>query len=139
MKTIEYQIASMRVLHSDIIPKNYDAEGRIQLGNTFSFGVNVDNNLILCNHKFVLKKQTETFVDIELETIYTISSNSFNDMIDNGRIVIPTGFLVQCGSISYGSLRGIVLLKTKEKGLDNVIIPPMYIDQIINEPVIMNL
>ena len=86
-----------------------------------------------------MKKQTETFVDIELETIYTISSNSFNDMIDNGRIVIPTGFLVQCGSISYGSLRGIVLLKTKEKGLDNVIIPPMYIDQIINEPVIMNL
>ena len=138
MKPIEYQIASMRVLHSDIIPENYDAE-RIQLGNTFSFGVNVDNNLILFNHKFVLKKQTETFVDIELETIYKISSESFNEMIDNGRIVIPTGFLVQCGSISYGSLRGIVLLKTKEKGLDNVIIPPMYIDQIIDGPVIMNL
>lgn len=138
MKPIEYKIASMRVLHSDIIPENYDAE-RIQLGNTFSFGVNVDNNLILCNHKFVLKKQTGTFVDIELETIYKITSESFNEMIDNGRIVIPTGFLVQCGSISYGSLRGIVLLKTKEKGLDNVIIPPMYIDQIIDGPVIMNL
>ena len=91
MKPIEYQIASMRVLHSNIIPENYEAEGRIQLGNTFSFGVNVDNKLILCNHKFVLKKQTETFVDIELETIYTISSESFNEMIDNGRIVFLLG------------------------------------------------
>ena len=139
MKSIEYQIASMRVLHSDISPENYDSERRVQLSNTFSFGVNVDNNLILCNHKFVLKKQIEPFVEIELETIYAISHKSFNEMKDNGQIVIPTGFLVQCGSISYGSLRGIVLLKTKEKGLDNVIIPPIYIDQIIKEPVIMKL
>lgn len=139
MKSIEYQIASMRVLHSVVNPQNYKIEGRIQLNNTFSFGVNVNNSLLLCNHKLTLKKQGETFIEIELETIYTISPNSFNEMKENGELVIPTGFLVQCGSISYGSLRGIVLLKAKEKELENVIIPPMYIDQVIKEPIVIKV
>ena len=137
---IEYKILSMQVNRSNITPECYEKEeSNMQIANSFSFGVSVDNCLLICNHSLTLKSSEKVFAEVELQTIFSISEHSFNGMKEEGKIKIPDGFLVQCGSISYGSLRGIVLQDAKKAGLDNIIIPPLYINNIIKEPMIIDL
>lgn len=140
MSTIKYKIASIQVASSQITKENYSDEGvGMKIGNSFSFAVNEENCLLLCKHKLVLKKNEQVFAEVTLETIFAISQDSFNNMKKDGRIEIPKDFLVQCGSISYGTLRGVVLQDAKKAGLDNIIIPPLYVDTIIKKPVIIEL
>ena len=61
------------------------------------------------------------------------------EMKKEDKVEISRGFLVQCGSISYGSLRGIVLRDTQKEGLNNIIIHPLYIEDIIKEPMIIDI
>lgn len=139
MRTINYKIASMRVALSQITKEKYSNEGNMKIGNSFAFSINEENCLLLCSHKLVLKKNEQVFAEIVLETIFAVSVESFNEMKKDGKIEIPQGFLVQCGSISYGTLRGIILQNAKEAGLDNIIIPPLYVDTVIKGPMIVDL
>lgn len=139
MSSIKYKILSMQVTKSDITSENYEIEGSMQISNSFGFKVNVDNCLLLCNHELSLKKDNKVFTEIELETIFYISKESFEEMKKEDKVEISRGFLVQCGSISYGSLRGIVLRDTQKEGLNNIIIPPLYIEDIIKEPMIIDI
>lgn len=128
----------MRVASSQITKEKYSNEGSTKIGNSFSFIINEENCLLLCHHKLVLKKNEQVFAEVVLETIFAVSANSFNEMKKEGKIEIPQGFLVQCGSISYGTLRGIILQDAKKVGLDNIIIPPLCVDTIIKEPMVVD-
>lgn len=140
MNTIlSYTIASMQVSQSVVIPERYSQGGNIQINNSFSFGIDVDKSVLLCKHKLALRKHGKDFADFILDTVFVISPDSLKNLEENGKLTIPEGFLVQCGSISYGSLRGIVLQDAKKKGLNNIIIPPLYVNEIIKEPMIIDL
>ena len=139
MNTISYKIASMQIPKSVVVPKLYKENGSIQINNSFSFGVDLKKCLLLCKHKLILGKCNEVFAEFILETVFAITQNSLKEMEKDDKLTIPAGFLIQCGSISYGSLRGIVLQETKRNGLDNIIIPPLYIDTIIKKPMIVDL
>jgi hypothetical protein len=138
MSTINYKIVSMQVASSQITKEKYSDEGSTKIGNSFAFTINEENSLLLCSHKIVLKKNEQVFAEITLETIFAISPDSFKKLKKDGKIEISKGFLIQCGSISYGTLRGIILQDAKKAGLDNIIIPPLYVDTIIKEPMIVD-
>lgn len=137
--TLSYTIASMQVSKSAVIPERYSQDGNIQINNSFSFGVDVDKSVLLCKHNLTLRKHGKNFAEFVLDTVFVISPDSLKKLEEDGKLIIPEGFLVQCGSISYGSLRGIVLQDAKRKGLDNIIIPPLYVNEIIKEPMIVDL
>ena len=140
MSTIlSYTIVSMQVSKSVVIPEYYSQDGNVQINNSFSFGVDISKSALLCKHRLALIKQDKVFADFVLDTIFMIAPDSLEKLKENGKLTIPEGFLVQCGSISYGSLRGIVLQDAKKKGLNNIIIPPLYVNEIIKEPMIIDL
>lgn len=139
MNTINYRIKSMQVAKSCITPQNYTEEGEIQIHNSLSFTMVIKKCMLLCRHCLVLRKQKDIFAEIILETIFVISPNSVEGMKTDNKLIIPRGFLVQCGSISYGTLRGVVLTKANEKGIDNVTIPPIYINTIIKDAITIDL
>lgn len=141
MSTISYRIKSMQVTHSCIIPENCHKEGETQIFNTISFAMVLKDNSLLCNHGLILNKKGCPFVEITLETIFSISPDSIKELSTDteGKMKIPQGFLIQCGSISYGTLRGIVLQRAEEKGLSNIIIPPVFMSNIIKGPMIVDL
>lgn len=140
MEAIQYKIISMDVKEFALLVDNYDKDkGGFGIGNSFSFGINLESNLLLCKHDLTLKQGDKTFLLIQLETLFNLSLDSVEKLKSNDQLVIPEGFLVQCASLSYGTMRGIVLMKAKEKGLDNIILPAMYMREIINEPMVVNL
>lgn len=129
----------MQVTNSCITPKNYSVDGEIQIYNTISFAMALKENSLLCSHSLILNKNGCPFVEITLETKFSISSDSIKEMSSEGKLEIPQGFLVQCGSISYGTLRGIILQCAEEKGLSNIIIPPVFISNIIKGSITIDL
>lgn len=140
MNTISYKIKSMRVIQSCITPENYLPEGETQVCNTISFAMGIKDNSLLCKHGLTIsKKDGLPFVEIILETIFLISPDSIQGLMSETKIEFPRGFLVQCGSISYGTLRGIILQQAEEGGLSNIIIPPVFISNIIKEPMTIDL
>lgn len=139
MNTINYRIKSMQVVNSSIDPDQYIEEGKLQIHNSLSFTMAVNECLLLCRHSLSLKKNDNVFAKITLETIFSITPDSVEGMKVNDKLEIPRGFLVQCGSISYGTLRGVVLKCANDVGLDNVIIPPVFINTIIRDSMIIDL
>ena len=139
MNTINYRIKSMQVTSSCIDSKKYTKEGEMQIKNSLSFTMAVKECMLLCKHGLVLKKKGNVFAEIILETIFLIAPDSVEGMKSDNKLVIPRGFLVQCGSISYGTLRGVVLKSASEEGLDNIIIPPVFINTIIKDSMVIDL
>lgn len=137
---IEYKIVSMSVEQTAVFADNFDNTSKESiLNNSFSFGFDQDHHVLICLHDLVMQQNNKTFLMCQLKTFFEVSADSVSDMIENDKLLIPTSFLIQCASISYGSMRGVVLIKTKENGLVNIIIPPIYIGEIIKEPVIFEL
>lgn len=139
MNTINYRIKSMQVTHSCINLDNYIKEGEMQIQNSLSFTMAVEKCLLLCKHNLILKKSGKIFAEITLDTVFFITKDSVEGMKSNDKLEIPRGFLVQCGSISYGTLRGVVLKSASDIGLDNVIIPPVFVNTIIQNSMVIDL
>lgn len=139
MNTISYRIKSMQVKNPCITPENYSKEGKTQIFNTISFKMVLSENSLLCKHSLTLNNSECPFVQITLETVFLIAPDSIKEMSATGKLEIPQGFLVQCGSISYGTLRGVVLQSANEKGLENIIIPPVFISNIIKKPMTIDM
>lgn len=139
MSTISYRIKSMQVTHSCITPENYSTESKAQIYNTISFAMVIKDESLFCKHSLIISKNGNSFVEITLETIFSITSESIKEMISEGIMKIPRSFLIQCGSISYGTLRGVILQRAGDKGLSNIIIPPVFISNIVKEDMTIDL
>lgn len=140
MKPIQYRIASMNVISTEINSGAFhEGDGKVGVNNSFSFGLDMKQSLLHCKHELTMLQNECVFLKIQLQTTFVIAPESLEAMKYEKVLTIPQGFLVQCASISYGSMRGIVLLKAEQKGLNNVIIPPLYLDETIKEPMTMAL
>lgn len=140
MKPIQYRLISMEVVDFNCFVDNFDSTSmEKKIHNSFSFAVDVKNHVLLCSHQLALSQNDKTFLDAQVNSMFALSQESFDEMKCDNKITIPQGFLVQCASISYGSLRGVVLVKAKEFGLENIILPPAYMNQIIESSMIIEL
>jgi len=52
---------------------------------------------------------------------------------EEGKLVFPPHVLVQFASLNYGSLRGVLFLKTQDTPLADYILPPAFFNQIIDK------
>ena len=139
MTKIDYKIESFYVLQSKIVPDNYAPEKGFSVHNSFSFDLCDDKTLLCLTHILMLKSNDKEFVTVIMYTTFKLTEESIEGLTKDNVIEIPTDFLVQCGSISYGSLRGIIYRDAQAKGLDSIIIPPFYVYKAITEPLVVEL
>lgn len=140
MTPIKYKIASMEVIQSELTPKNYNGENKVEMNNTLSFGISEGDNTILCiTHALILYSENTIFAEITLQTIIKLTKDSVEGMIKKNKLEIPRDFLVQCGSISYGSMRGIVVEEAKKVGLPNIVLPPYYVSALIKKSLVVDI
>ena len=140
MTPIKYKIVSMKVVQSKLTPKNYNGENKVEMNNTLSFGISESDNTILCiTHALTLYSEDTVFAEITLQTFIRLTEDSVEGMLKKNKLEIPRDFLVQCGSISYGSMRGIVVEETKKVGLPNIVLPPYYVSTLIKKSLVVNI
>ena len=129
----------MDVIEEHVTPGNYTDDGIMKTHNQVGFSMIIKKCALLCSHRVILSKNGLSFLDILFETTFSITSDCVEEMKTNGKLEVPKGFLTQCGSLSYGTLRGVILMIARREGLENIIIPPAYINEFIAEPLIVDL
>ena len=112
--------------------ENYDQSiTEIEFQTNVKFSFDKVNHILCCiillnmlhNGKYLVKAEVKNFFDIE--------PNSLELLRNNGNIIFTPDLLVQFASFSYGSLRGILHVKTEGTVVNQFILPPVYMNKII--------
>lgn len=131
-QTILYKFAKMELEQFAMFEENLlpgTKETQFQTEAQFSFD-NTSN--VLCNKIVVTTFNVEKVVmKVDLRSFFEITAESIDALRQDGKIVFPPHLLVQFASLCYGSIRGIIHIKTVGTPLNAFILPPIYFDKMI--------
>lgn len=135
MKDIMYRYAKIELEQFAMFEDNLKTEqNEIQLQAESQFKYDKEQH-VLCS------KITVTYSNGELplmravaNSFFLIHQDSINKITDNkGCITFPISALIQFASLNYGSLRGMIHLKTLGSKLSDYILPPIFFNEIITK------
>lgn len=95
------------------------------------------NHVIKCTLKIVYLKEADIVSQLVVDTIFAIAEESWNEMKNDDKTIIPVGFLQHLAVISLGTSRGIQYAKTELAGLNNDLIPLINLTEIIKSDLIV--
>lgn len=107
----------------------------VGIESNFSFSFNKTQNVLRCATKLRFSQDSGVFLESELQTFYSIDKESIEGMTNGNELVVPRGLLCQFASLAYGSYRGVLYMKTLNTPMNNLIIPPLYLDEVIKEDI----
>ena len=136
MDKIQYRFSKMDLTQFSPEWDRYDASiETVGIESNFSFSFNKTDNVIRCITKLIFIQENQIVLKSEFQTYFEISKESIDEMTKDHVVVIPKGLLCQFASLSYGSYRGVLYMKTINTVLDNLILPPLYLDEVIKEDI----
>ena len=127
-KYIKIELDQFAIFEDHI--KNNQEEVQLETSSTFQYD---QENHVICN------TITVTFFNLDIplmravsKSYFQIHTESLKQMTDDEhRIIFPQSVLVQFASLNYGTLRGMVHLKTLNTKLSKYILPPIFFNEII--------
>jgi hypothetical protein len=95
-------------------------------------------NRILCSKIIVTSTESDkVLMKTELRSYFEIELKSIKNLKNEDKIIFSSQLLIQFASLCYGSLRGIIHIKTIGSKLNEFILPPIYFDNIIDKSFIV--
>lgn len=107
-------------------PIAFQTSGEIQTG--FNYEARTIIITVLSN----VKVDDQLLTTIKVSSFFEISSNSWDDLKQDGFVVIPQEFLYHIGGLAVSTTRGILFAKTEGTDLNSYILPIIYMDQVIH-------
>lgn len=135
MKDVMYRYAKMELEQFAMFEENLNEEhGEIQLQTEAQFKYDKAQQ-VLCSKITVTFSNGETpLMRAVINSYFLIHQDSISRITDSeGHLVFPTSVLVQFASLNYGSLRGMIHLKTLGTKLSGYILPPIFFNEIITK------
>lgn len=133
---IEFQLIGIETPQFAIIKDDDYKDLRIDFEVNFS----VDDQISTMQNtvKVVYSKDAQPVMQLVVCCYFMISPDSWSDMTkEDGTVVIPVDFLQHMTSITIGTTRGVLQVKTEGAKLNNAIIPLVNVaDMIKNDMVI---
>ena len=112
----------------------YDSENpSVGIETNFNFSFNKTEGVLRCTTSLHFIQEDQIFLKTELQTFYEISKESIEELVGENVLTIPKGLLCQFASLAYGSYRGVLYMKTINTPLSNLILPPMYLNEVIKD------
>ena len=132
MNNIQYRFVKMDLTQFSPEWDRYDSTNpAIGVETNFNFSYNKSERVLKCTTKLYFMQENQIFLKSELQTFYEIAEDSIAGLTNESVITIPKGLLCQFASLAYGSYRGVVYMKCINTDLSNLILPPMYLDEVI--------
>ena len=114
--------------------EKYDSSNdSVGIETNFNFSFNKTEGILKCATNLTFIQENQPFLKSELQTFYEISKESIAELTSEEVITIPKALLCQFASLAYGSFRGVIYMKTINTALCNLILPPMYLDEVIKD------
>ncbi len=116
-------------------PESYKPEdSEIGISNRFQFAYNFDENLVRCKTIIEICEGKALLLKSDFICFFKIEEKSVESMESKTGITLPREVLAQFASIAYGSLRGVLYIKTIGTPFNSIILPPNDIFSIFKEP-----
>ena len=135
---VQYRFRKIDVAQFATFPENYVREipeVGFLLQSQFSFD---KEQSVLCSKVIVSMMDDKLpLLKAELCCYFEITNDSLRNILQDNRYVFQPPLLIQFASLCYGTLRGVVHLKTIDTPLNGYILPPVYFDTMIKDPFVV--
>jgi len=136
-KPIQFRLNDIQVTNCSLHKPDQVIKKNQNFGFSFAFGVHFDKENseiiieILSSIYFSPKRQS-VIGEITIQVHFSI--NNFNDFIEGeNQFAFPEDFIIMLISISFSTLRGIVIEKTVSTLQHSIILPIINVKEIINK------
>lgn len=106
-------------------------DSMFQVETYFSF--NQAQSVLVNRMAVIVLQQSSVILKIAMVDYFKIAEESLSALTNDNRINFPQSFLQQLASLSFGTLRGVLVAKTEGTKLSNLILPPTYIGNLIDK------
>lgn len=106
-------------------------DSMFQVETYFSF--NQAQGVLVNRMAVIVLQQSSVILKIAMVDYFKIAEESLSALTNDNRINFPQSFLQQLASLSFGTLRGVLVAKTEGTKLSNLILPPTYIGNLIDK------
>lgn len=132
MSNIQYKFIKMDLTQFSPELERFDSSNEsVGIETNFNFSFNKTERISKCVVNLTFIQDNQPFLKCELQTFFEISKESIEELTSENLVVFPKALLCQFASLAYGSFRGIIYMKTINTNLCNLILPPMYLSEVI--------
>ena len=134
MNSIQYKFIKIDLTQFSPEWDRYDSENSaVGIETNFNFSFNKTEGVLRCITSLHFIQEDQVFLKTELQTFYEISKESIDGLASENVLTIPKILLCQFASLAYGSYRGVLYMKTINTPISNLILPPMYLNEVIKD------
>lgn len=135
MKDVMYRYAKIELEQFAMFEENLNEEhGEIQLQTEAQFKYDKAQQVLCSKITVTFSNGESPLMRAVINSYFLIHQDSISRITDSeGHLVFPTSVLVQFASLNYGSLRGMIHLKTLGTKLSGYILPPIFFNEIITK------
>lgn len=138
MENLYYRFNNVSVEQFATLSNNFSKTDSMDYETFLSFRFLKDERLLVSRAEVNLFQDKELKMKAVLDCSFEVKEESVTEVIqENGNMVFPKHFLIQLASLNYGTLRGIVIERTKGTVFSSIILPPLLVGDIIKEDLII--
>lgn len=132
MDNIQYKFIKMDLTQFSPELERFDSSNdSVGIETNFNFSFNKTEGIMKCVINLTFIQDNQPFLKSELQTFFEISKDSIEGLTSENFVIFPKGLLCQFASLAYGSFRGVIYMKAINTELSNLILPPMYLSEVI--------
>lgn len=140
MEQIYYQYSKIELTQFAVFEENFPSGmENVQFNSELQFGYSKEQFLLFCEITVTMASDGKPLMKAVMRSYFTIAQDSIRQIKDEyGHIEFPPSVLVQFASLNYGSLRGAIFIKTQGLPMSSYVLPPVFFNQIIDKPFVVN-
>jgi hypothetical protein len=134
-KSVGFALTGIKTEQFAIFDKNYAPKKETDLGTELQFKLDQSNKQIAVFIEFEFMQVKKIFLKIQVSCHFKINDDSWETFVNlnQGKIIIPKGFLSHIAMITTGTTRGVLFAKTEATQFSKFIIPTLNVAEMIQE------
>ena len=135
MEQLYYKYVKMELEQFALFEENLsEKQGEVQSQFQTQFSYDKEQDVLCSKIVVTLTGNEKILMKADMCSYFAFRKDSLEQMRNEaGHIVFVPQVLTQFASLNYGSLRGVLFLKTQGTQLANYILPPVLFGQIIDK------
>jgi len=136
----QFKLIRLMTLEFAVIEKNFIQGGEINITTNLNWGAG-DQRLIGVGAKFMFEIKGQPFIVLNVEGQFDIAETTWSGMLQDGgeQVLVHKTFLAHMGMLVVGSARGVLHAKLEQTPFNQLLIPTVNVQAMINEDVLMDI
>lgn len=136
-KQLHYRYSKITLDEFALLEETCDAKASINFNNEIQFNFDTKSGVVQCVDTLTAKQNEKKLFKISVSAYFQIKPEDVTSLKTGNKYTIPIGILIQFASLNYGTLRGVLFSKLQDTMFNFIVVPPLYMQQIIKEPFIV--